>query len=213
MLEQLTHPFVTLFVTADPISIVPVFIVLTANLDATGRHRVALRSVIIAGSILIAFALLGNAIIRFFGITIPAFEIGGGLLLFAIAFRMVFDTERKSQPDSTPADGERDLTQMAVFPLAIPMMAGPGAISAAILLSTHRQNYWVGLASLIGSILVLMGLTYAVLMLSGRIDRALGVTGRVVVSRLLGVILAALAIQFIGEGMLTFASHVAEATS
>ena len=206
--QKLIHSFVTLFVTADPISIVPLFIVVAGGLDATAQRQVAFRAVIIAGSILVAFALLGDEIIAFFGITIQAFEVGGGLLLFATAFRMVFATGGESGTASANADSG-SLTQIAVFPLAIPMMAGPGAISATILLTTHRSG-WVDLVGLVGDIVVLMGLTYLVLRLSNRIDRALGEIGRVIASRLLGVILAALAMQFIGHGVLTFAAAVLE---
>ena len=201
-IQKLVHSFVTLFVTADPISIVPLFIVVAGGLDVAGQRQVAFRAVIIAGAILVAFALFGNAIISFFGITIQAFEVGGGLLLFATAFRMVFSTGGKSHAASANADSS-SLTQIAVFPLAIPMIAGPGAISATILLTTH-SNTWLGVLGLVGAIVVLMGLTYVVLSLSNCIDRALGEIGRVVASRLLGVILAALAMQFIGHGMLGF---------
>ena len=165
-------------------------------------------AVLIAGPILIAFALFGDDIIKFFGITIQAFEVAGGLLLFAIAFRMVFDS---GKPADAPQDTDSDtgLTQIAVFPLAIPMMAGPGAISATILLTTHRDT-WIDLVALVGIIVVLMGLIYTVLMTSERIDRWLGSIGRVVASRLLGVILAALAIQFVSEGVLAFATQIAK---
>jgi len=206
--QNLIHSFVTLFVTADPISIVPLFIVVAGGLDAAAQRQVAFRAAIIAGTILIAFALLGDQIISFFGITIQAFEVGGGLLLFAIAFRMVFATGTESHAASANTDNT-SLTQIAVFPLAIPMMAGPGAISATILLTSHGG--WVTVAGLIGCIGVLMGLTYVVLILSNRVDRALGEIGRAVASRLLGVILAALAMQFIGHGVLTFAENVVKA--
>lgn len=212
MLDNLIHAFVTLFVTADPISIVPLFIVVTAGLTSAEKNRVAIRSVLIAGAILIAFALLGDDIIAFFGISIEAFEIAGGLLLFATAFRMVFDTDKGPQPVSTAPDADTNLTQIAVFPLAIPMMAGPGAISATILLTTHRSS-WVDLIGLIGVILVLMALSYAALRLSDRIDKAMGTIGRVVAGRLLGVILAALAIQFISRGIQTFAIEIARAAA
>ena len=109
------------------------------------------------------------------------------------------------------AASDSSLTQIAVFPLAIPMMAGPGAISATILLGS-RSNSWVDLVALVGIIIVLMGLIYVVLMASERLDRWLGDVGRIVASRLLGVILAALAIQFISEGVQTFATEIAKAT-
>lgn len=121
---------------------------------------------------------------------------------------MVFATGTEFHAASANTDNT-SLTQIAVFPLAIPMMAGPGAISATILLTSHGG--WVTVAGLIGCIIVLMGLTYVVLILSNRVDRALGEIGRAVASRLLGVILAALAMQFIGHGMLTFAENVAKA--
>lgn len=206
--QTLVHSFVTLFVTADPISIVPLFIVVAGGLDVTSQRRIAFRAVMIAEIILVAFALLGDDIISFFGISVEAFEVGGGLLLFATAFRMVFTSGTQSH-GAQAADDNTSLTQIAVFPLAIPMMAGPGAISATILLTSHGS--WLTVAGLVGSIVVLMGLTYVVLILSNRIDRVLGEIGRAVASRLLGVILAALAMQFIGHGVLTFAGHVAEA--
>ncbi|MCB1489250.1 MAG: MarC family protein [Bauldia sp.] len=211
MLEKLIHSFVTLFVTADPISIVPLFIVVTAGMSDAARKTIAIQSVLIAGAILVAFALFGEAIIRFFGITIQAFEIAGGLLLFAIAFRMVFDSGKPANAPPQGAASDSSLTQIAVFPLAIPMMAGPGAISATILLGS-RSNSWVDLVALVGIIIVLMGLIYVVLMASERLDRWLGDVGRIVASRLLGVILAALAIQFISEGVQTFATEIAKAT-
>lgn len=208
-LQKIIHSFVTLFVTADPISIVPLFIVVAGDLDAASQRRIAFRAVMVAGAILIAFAVLGDQIIAFFGITIQAFEIGGGLLLFATAFRMVFASGNGTHPSSPGPDSDSTLTQIAVFPLAIPMMAGPGAISATILLAS-RPGGWLGVAILIGAIVVLMALSYLVLVASNRIDRALGTVGRVVASRLFGVILAALAMQFIGQGVLAFATSVAE---
>lgn len=212
MFEKLVQSFVTLFVTADPISVVPLFIIVTAGLTAGERHQVALRSVVIAAAILVSFALLGDTIIRFFGITIQAFEVAGGLLLFATAFRMVFPSGESTVVRAAAESKDSDLTQMAVFPLAIPMMAGPGAISATILL-TSRRDSWVDLVGLIGIILALMALTYAVLMMAHRIDRVLGDIGRVIVGRLLGVILAALAIQFIGTGVRSFMENVATAAT
>lgn len=211
MIETIVHSFVTLFVTADPISIVPLFIVVTAGLNAAERNQVALRSVLIAGVILVAFALLGDQIIAFFGITIQAFEVAGGMLLFFTAFGMVFGSSSDGPP-KPGANADGALTQIAVFPLAIPMMAGPGAISATILLSARAKG-WFGIIELVAVILALMALIYAVLMMAGRIDRLLGDTGRVVVSKLLGVILAALAIQFIGDGVTKFAEEIAKAAA
>ena len=211
MIETFIKSFVTLFVTADPIGIVPIFIIFAGNLTAAERGEVALRAVVVAGGILVAFALFGDAIISFFGITIPAFEVAGGLLLFVIGFEMVFgkgDSAPRS-PGAQPTDTS-PVTQIAVFPLAIPMISGPGAISATILLSTHGDAAWTTQIELIVAIIGLMALTYGAMRLAGSINKLLGDIGRIVVSRLLGVILAALAMQYLGDGISTFASQIAK---
>jgi len=201
MLDQAVHAFVTLFVTADPIGIVPIFIAIAGDRSTHEQRSIALRAVLIAGSVLIAFAIFGDAILAFFGITIPAFEVAGGLLLFVIGFQMVFSKGKppRQGPSAPPADA--DLTQMAVFPLAIPMIAGPGAISASVLLASRPDHNLEGRGILIGAILVLMVLMYAAMLLADPINRGLGPTGRVVVTRLLGVILAAMAVGFAAHGV------------
>jgi multiple antibiotic resistance protein len=201
MLEQAINSFVTLFVTADPIGIAPIFIALAGDRSAAEQRQVALRAVLIAGGILVAFALLGDAILSFFGVTIPAFEVAGGLLLFVIGFQMVFSQgETRAGPSAPPAD----LTQLAVFPLAIPMISGPGAISATVLLASREDASIPDRAVLLAIIAGLMALTYAAMLLAGPINRILGATGRVVVTRLLGVILAAMAMDFVARGVAAF---------
>ncbi|WP_421723387.1 MarC family protein [Bauldia sp.] len=211
MFEKPIHSFLTLFVTANPISIVPLFLVVTAGMISKERNAVAIRSVLIATVILIAFAVAGDRIIAFFGITIEAFEVAGGLLLFATAFHMIFASEDRGQKAAASVT-DSDLTTVAVFPLAIPMMAGPGAISATILLTSRRDD-WVELVGLIIAIAALMVLTFLVLIASRRIDNLIGSVGRIVVGRLLGVILAALAIQFMGTGVRTFVETFSTGTS
>lgn len=204
MFDQAIHSFVTLFVTADPITITPIFIALAGGQSAKDQRAVALRAVLVAGGILIAFAAFGNAILALFGVSIPAFEVAGGLLLFVIGFQMVFGKGDPPRPAPSSPPATADLTRIAVFPLAIPMISGPGAISATVLMATHVDAAWGSRAFLIAAILVLMALTYAVLLLAGPINRVLGDTGRVVVTRLFGVILAALAMEFVGRGVTAF---------
>ena len=201
MLDLALHSFATLFVTADPVGLVPIFIAIAGRHSVADQRAIALRAVIIAGIILIAFAILGDAILTFFGVRIPAFEIAGGLLLFVIGFQMVFSQGEAKREGPAAPPAQIDLTQIAVFPLAIPMISGPGSISATVLLATHEDKGLTERIMLIGVILVLMAITYAAMLLANPINRALGTTGRVVITRLLGVILAAMAIDFIVRGL------------
>jgi len=208
--DYLLNALVTLFVTLDPIGLAPMFMVLTAGFGPIARRQVALRASLTAGLVLIAFALGGNALLSFLGISLDAFRIAGGLLLFVIAFEMVFErrVDRKSAA-AEKASGE-DLRNVAIFPLAIPLTSGPGAISATILLASHASGV-LAFAGLILVIVVLIGVCLAVFLLSNRVERALGETGRIVVSRLLGVILAALAVQFVADGVLTLVARALKA--
>lgn len=201
MLDLALHSFATLFVTADPVGLVPIFIAIAGGHSVADQRAIALRAVVIAGVILIAFAILGDAILTFFGVRIPAFEIAGGLLLFVIGFQMVFSQGEAKREGPAAPPAEVDLTQIAVFPLAIPMISGPGSISATVLLATHEDKGLAERIMLIGVIVALMALTYAAMLLAHPINRVLGNTGRVVITRLLGVILAAMAIDFIVRGL------------
>ena len=136
-----------------------------------------------------------------FGITLPAFRVAGGFLLFFIAFEMVFERRQDRKEKISDVAITKDLIQnIAAFPLAIPLIAGPGAISATVLISGSFQG-WAAQLSLISIILVCLVLTYLVFVLAERIDRFLGNTGRSILTRLLGVILAALAVQFVADGI------------
>lgn len=203
--DYLLHALVTLFVTIDPVGLAPMFMVLTAGFGPVARRQTAVRAAVTATAILVAFALIGESLLYFLGISLPAFRIAGGLLLFAIAFEMVFErrVERKAARVEAAA-GQDDLHHLAIFPLAIPLTSGPGAISATILLSSQAPGPW-GLIGLIAAIVLMVGACFAVFLLAGRIERVLGETGRIVVSRLLGVILAALAVQFVADGVLEIA--------
>jgi multiple antibiotic resistance protein len=209
--DFLLNAVVTLLVTIDPLGLVPLFIVVTAGMSTAARRRAATRASVTAAIVLIAFAVAGQPLIDLLGISIPAFRIAGGLLLFWIAFEMVFDLRRtrKAATADLAAGATVEISaddsahDVAIFPLAIPVIAGPGAISATILIASRAPDY-TGIIALIVIIIALIGSCFAVFLLADRIDRALGATGRIVLTRLLGVILAALAIQFVADGVLAF---------
>ncbi len=201
MFDYVLNAFVTLLVTIDPPGLAPVFVVLTTGMAGGARRQAAIRASVVAGSVLIGFALIGEPLIGFLGISLPAFRIAGGLLLFAIAFEMVFGLreERKAATAQTAANRD-DLRHVAVFPLAIPLVSGPGAISATILLSSQAPSAW-GVIFLLFIIAILIGACLAVFLLANRLEQMLGETGRIVVSRLLGLLLAALSVQFVADGI------------
>lgn len=204
MFDYLLNALVTLLVTVDPVGLAPVFVVLTTGMAGSARRQAAYRASAVAAGVLIGFALIGEPLIGFLGISLPAFRISGGLLLFAIAFEMVFGSrvERKTSTAQTAADRD-ELAHVAVFPLAIPLISGPGAISATILLASRAPSVWATMMLLVTIILV-VGSCLAVFTLANRVERLLGETGRIVVSRLLGLLLAALSVQFVADGIMTF---------
>jgi multiple antibiotic resistance protein len=199
--DILIQAVVTLFVTIDPVGLAPLFLAVTAGMNRSERRQVALRASIIAFGIFVLFALAGTLILSLFGITLPAFRVAGGLLLFWIAFEMVFERRQERHENTAQrAITEDDIHGVAVFPLAIPLMAGPGAISATILLSGEFSSVLDRMA-LIGIILAIVVLTYGVYLVAERVEGLLGATGRSVLTRLLGVILSALAVQFVADGV------------
>lgn len=189
---------VTLFVTVDPIGLAPVFLAATPGMAREQRTQVAVRSTGIAFAILAVFALSGDAVLRLLGISLPAFQIAGGLLLFWIAFEMVFETrpERK-QSTADIAVTQDQIRNVAAFPLAIPLLAGPGAITATILLAGRSATLPLGLIGLLALVLLA---SLAVFLTAERLSVLLGATGNSVMTRLLGIILAALAVQFVITG-------------
>ncbi|MCT8990933.1 MarC family protein [Chelativorans sp. SCAU2101] len=198
--DALLNAFVTLLVTVDPFGLAPLFLALTAGMGRAERNQVAVRASLIGLGVLVLFALAGSAILGLLGITLPAFRVAGGLLLFYIAFEMIFERRQERHERSAERATTRDMiADVATFPLAIPLIAGPGAISATVLLS----GSFAGAASLVALTLIIaavIAVTYAVFVLAERIERFLGETGRSILTRLLGVLLAALAVQFVADG-------------
>lgn len=200
-MDILAQAFITLAITIDPIGVAALFTGLTPGVDFAHRRTIALRGTIIAGIVLVAFALLGSLLLRTLGVGIPAFRIAGGVLLFMLAIDMVFvrHSGLRATTASEEAEAERK-SDISVFPLAIPLLAGPGAITSMVLL---MQRAGGDLAMQSGILLVLgvvLGLTLAALLMAATIMRMLGVTGTNVVSRVSGIILAALAAQFVIDG-------------
>ncbi len=205
-IDALLNAFTALIVTIDPIGLAPLFLGVTRGMDRTQRRSVGLRSVVIAFAVLVLFALAGRAVLTLLGITVPAFRVAGGLLLFAIAFEMVFAKRSERKERSAEVAVTKDMMHdIAAFPLAIPLIAGPGAISATIILSGAFGEP-AGRAALVGIILACMVAVLAVFLVAERVDRFLGETGRSILTRLLGVILAALAVQYVADGIRALAA-------
>ncbi|MET3792705.1 MarC family protein [Aquamicrobium terrae] len=199
--DSLFNAFVTLLVTIDPPGLAPIFLAVTRNMNRGERGQVSVRASIIGFVVLALFAVAGAAILSVFGITLAAFRVAGGFLLFFIAFEMVFERRNDRKEKISDVAITRDhIHNIAAFPLAIPLIAGPGAISATVLLSGSFQGI-TGQIALVGIIFLCLALTYLVFLLAERIDHILGQTGRSILTRLLGVILAALAVQFVADGV------------
>jgi len=193
--------FVTMFVVMDPIGLAPLFVALTQGVSERQRRKIALRACGIGMAILITFALFGEAVLGFIGISMPAFRVAGGILLFLTALDMLFQRRTKRREDQTE---EEDYDDPSVFPLAIPLIAGPGAITSVILLTGQKPGV-EGLALVLAITALVLGLCFAFFLASGLLERALGKTGITVVTRLLGMLLAALSVQFVLDGLSNFA--------
>ena len=199
--DNLFSAFVTLLVTIDPPGLAPLFLAVTTGMDRRERAQVAKRASIIGFIILALFAIAGAQILMMFGITLGAFRVAGGLLLFWIAFEMIFERrQERHEKSATVAITKDHIRNVAAFPLAIPLIAGPGAISATVLLGGTFPTISTRLA-LLGILLACILISYIVFLLAERVDRFLGETGRSILTRLLGVILAALAVQFVADGV------------
>jgi multiple antibiotic resistance protein len=200
-LEFLISALVTLLVVVDPIGLVPSYLAVTHGLPKRARRSVALRAALIAAAILAGSALIGDWLLRTLSIGLPAFRIAGGLLLFSIASEMVFGLRIERQSRQAEDAIEERVRNIAAFPLAIPLMAGPGAITATVLLASRSEGDPMRLAILLAVIVFVAALCAAVFLLCTHIGKLLGVTGNIVLSRLLGVLLAALAVQFVVDGV------------
>ena len=202
-LPALIAAFTTLFVIIDPLGLTPIFIALTQGMSPAQRRAIAIRACLVAAVLMFVFLLLGEAVLGFVGISMPAFRIAGGVLLFLTALDMLFErrqTRRRDNADETVADTDHD--DPSVFPLALPLIVGPGAIATLILLTSEAET-GADIAAIGGVFLSILLLVFLAFLSAGTIERALGKTGINVVTRVLGMLLAALAIQFILDGLRT----------
>ena len=203
MLETTSVALATFFATIGPIDVAIVFAALTAQMNARHRLLMALRGVLLAWSILTLFFLIGEPLLRSFGISLPALRTAGGILLLLIAIDMVFArssgatsaTDQETQEATTRKD-------ISVFPLATPLIAGPGTIGSVILLNANAEGNLSQQLCVYGALLADLSFTFFCLITAGQIQKLLGLTGMFVISRLFGVLLAGLAVQFIFDGIL-----------
>jgi len=189
----------TLLTVIDPVGNAPLFVALTAGMSAGERRRVAFRAAGVGLGVLAVFALAGEAVLGVIGISMPAFRIAGGLLLFLIAVDMLFE-KRTARREARVEAEQTSAEDPSVFPLAIPLIAGPGAIAAVILLMGAQEGSLAGQAMVIGMMAGVIGAQVLLFLAGGLIERALGRTGVMVVTRLLGILLAGLAVQFVLDG-------------
>jgi multiple antibiotic resistance protein len=202
MLETALIAFTTYFATIGPADVAALFAALTPDNTPAERRAMAIRGTLIATAILLAFALFGEAVLRLFGISLPALRTAGGILLLLIAIDMVFGRPSGATKTTTEETAEAALKDdISVFPLATPLIAGPGAIGATILLVADAQGDRLRIAVVILALLAVLLLTFLLLLIATQMQKLLGVTGLHVVSRIVGVLLAALAVQFIFDGI------------
>lgn len=195
--------FVTLLVVVDPIAIAPIFLALTPDMTAAQRERIARRAVFVAGLILVAFALAGEAILDFIGISMAAFRVAGGILLFLTALDMLFERRTKRREDSSTENDPTHTDDPSVFPLAIPLMAGPGAIASTILLVGEKPG-GEGLLVVLSILAVVLLMMYVMLRLSSFLEKRVGKVAINVFTRIFGMLLAALSVQFVLDGLAEF---------
>ena len=204
MLEQLIRHFVVLFVVIEPITLVPIFGALTRGGEPAYRKTMAVKSVAVAAGIFWVFALVGQRLLETLGISVAAFKIAGGLLLFLMAVDMVF--ARQSGMRSTTVreqDEARYREDISVFPLAFPLIAGPGSLATLLLLLVELGDNWLEFFGLMAMAMLVLLIALVLMLLTTPIMRILGETGANVISRLLGVVLVALAVQYVVDGVIT----------
>jgi multiple antibiotic resistance protein len=203
MIETLLTGFTTFFATIGPIEAAVLFATLTPEMERADRRRISERAAMIASAILLTFTLLGQPLLKQLGVSIPALQTAGGIVLFVIALDMIF-----ARPGSafklTPSEGQEAHTKddLAVFPLATPLLAGPGAMSAGILLAANAHGAPLKLVAVVVALGGVMALTFALLLAAHDLNRVLGVTAQRVLMRVFGILLSAIAVQSVFNGII-----------
>jgi multiple antibiotic resistance protein len=201
-LPALIAAFTAMFIVIDPIGLAPLFIAMTQGMSQAHRRSIAMRACLVAIGLLLLFAFFGEALLDFVGISMPAFRIAGGVLLFITALDMLFERRQARRQDNAD-DAIDPAHDPSIFPLAIPLIAGPGAIATIILLTGEADDV-MGFGAVLGVMLIVIAMVFAMFMAAGLLERLLGKTGINVVTRLLGMLLAALSVQFILDGLKGF---------
>ncbi len=201
MLELSVAAFVTLFVIIDPIGLAPLFVALTQGMSAAQRRAIAARACLIGFALLVIFGLAGEIILELVGISMPAFRISGGLLLFLTAVEMLF--EKRTERREKTAEGEHP-NDPSVFPLAVPLIAGPGAMTTMILLIGQNPGDTASQLVIFAVMAAVIVSAFLLFLLASPLERLLGQTGINVITRLLGMLLAALSVQFVLDGLRDF---------
>jgi multiple antibiotic resistance protein len=200
MLDFLIQTFLTLFVVMDPIALVPAFLGMAGMRPRAEQLRLARKAVIVAGSVMLFFALFGQAFLRYLGINLAAFRASGGVLLFLMALDMVFARASGARETSEEEQEAKAREDISVFPLGIPLIAGPGTLSSIMILTGKSTSIYGDLGVIVVAFLVL-AICYFALRSGTRVIGVIGKTGVNVISRVLGVLLAALAVQYIADGV------------
>jgi multiple antibiotic resistance protein len=202
MFDELVKFFVVLLVVVEPLSLLPVLAGLTEGADDGYRRRMSLKAVGISTLVCLVFAAAGTALLRVLGISVDAFKVGGGILLFLLAVEMVF-ARPSGLRSITPGEDEEahHRGDISVFPLAFPLIAGPGAIATILLAFAGVPPGSMQFFAQVGVIVLVLAITLALMLLTGPVMKVIGVTGGAVLSRVLGVLLAALASQFVLDGI------------
>jgi len=200
MTELFIAAFATLFVVIDPPGCAPIYSSLTAGASPMQRRAMAIRSILIASGVLLFFAFFGKGMLAALGISLDAFRIAGGILLFLIAAEMVFEKRTERRESRAQAIAPEEADDVSVFPMAIPMIAGPGSI-ASVMLLTSRADGWTERGVVLAALALVLVMTLLALLAAGPLMRFLGHRLEAMITRLLGVILAALAAQYVVDGI------------
>ncbi|MDP5084853.1 MAG: MarC family protein [Yoonia sp.] len=202
-IPALIAAFTTIFIIIDPPGLAPVFIALTQGMTAAQRRAIAIRACIVSAGLMLVFLFLGEAVLGFIGISMDAFRIAGGILLFLTALDMLFQRRQARRADSAAEGQAEHHDDPSVFPLALPLIVGPGAITTIILLAGEAQSA-ADFGAIAGVLLGVLFIVFAAFLAAPAIERALGKTGLNIVTRVLGMLLAALAVQFVLDGLRGF---------
>jgi multiple antibiotic resistance protein len=200
MIELYVSALITFFVVIDPPGCAPIFAGLTKGASLVHRRSMAVRAVLVAAAILLVFALVGEDLLRGLGISLASFRIAGGIMLFLIALEMVFEKRTERREDRAAKVQASEVEDVSVFPMAMPMIAGPGSIASVMLLMARNDGLNRTLVVL-GALATILLMTLAALLAAGPLMRLLGARIEAVITRLLGVLLGALAVQFVMDGL------------